>query len=302
MKNPLRLLIPTALLAVLALGAPAAAQAVTCGDIVTKNLTLKADLDCSAGGTGGLVVGAPKIAIDLNGHSIIGSGGADQYEGIENDGYDGVTIENGSIKNFQDDVLLLNASRNKVTHMHLSLNDYGLYNGINSTYGTANLFTSNKINRANYGIYSASGSANKVYKNKLIAANYGVYTNSESQDRINNNHSSGFSITTNGFWSQSDYGTSYKGDIANNGYRGFYATAPTDVVYDSVKANSNGFAGIYIENNKPTDYGERSATVSNSTANDNAEYGMYSQYGIPSKHNTALGNDYYNCVLVRCNG
>ena len=302
MKNPIRLLIPTALLAALALAAPAGAQALTCGDTVTKSIKLKADLDCSAGDTGGLVVGAPKITIDLGGHSITGSGGADQYEGIENDGYDGVAITNGSIRNFQDDVLLQNASRNTVDHLHLSLNDYGLYNGINSTYGTGNRFAHNKINRAQYGIYLANGSANRVESNKLVDANYGVYTSSEAQDRIVKNLSRGFSITTNAFWSQSDYATKYKDDIANDGYRGFYANAPTDVVYDSVTANGNGFAGIYIENNKPSDYGEASATVLNSKANDNDEYGMYSQYGSRSKHNVALGNDYYNCVLVRCNG
>jgi parallel beta-helix repeat protein len=302
MKNLIRLCIPAAALAMAFAAAPAAAQALTCGDTVTNSIKLKADLDCSAEQSGGLLVGASGITIDLNGHSIIGSGGADQYEGIENDGYNRVKIVNGSIRNFQDDVLLLNTAKNVVDHVHLSLDDYNLYNGIYSTYGTGNTFSNNKVNRANYAIYMQSGSANKVTSNKLIDAGYGVYTKSEAQDRIKKNHSSGFSITTNGFWSDGDYATKYKDDVANDGYRGFYATGPRNVVYDSVKANANGFAGIYIENNPSSLYGEYSANVVNSTASNNAEYGMYAQYGIPSKHNTALGNDYYNCVLVRCNG
>ena len=48
--------------------APPAQAAVACGDVVTTDVVLDADLVCS--GTHGIVVGADGIAIDMNGFTI----------------------------------------------------------------------------------------------------------------------------------------------------------------------------------------------------------------------------------------
>src|SRR4051794_18038055 len=100
----IRRTLPIAALTALAFAIPSVAQATTvhCGETVRKDVILKKDLDCSAGGTGGLVVGADGITIDLNHHSITGAGGPDGYEGIENDGYNDVTIENGAVARVHD--------------------------------------------------------------------------------------------------------------------------------------------------------------------------------------------------------
>src|SRR4051812_47901775 len=92
-----------AVAAAVAFSVPASAQALTCGQTVTKNVKLTEDLDCSAGGTNGLEVGKSGVTIDLNGHSIIGAGGDDGFEGVESVGFNEVTIKDGSIKFWQED-------------------------------------------------------------------------------------------------------------------------------------------------------------------------------------------------------
>src|SRR5579883_1710570 len=46
----------------------ARAYALSCGDTVTANTTLTADLNCVA--SSGLIIGANNVTIDLNGHTI----------------------------------------------------------------------------------------------------------------------------------------------------------------------------------------------------------------------------------------
>jgi parallel beta-helix repeat protein len=87
-----------AIVGVLALGAvPANAAHVGCGATITQSTVLDSDLtDCSQDG---LVIGADGITLDLDGHTIDGQGG---FSGVSNDGsYDGITIKDGRIKQFE---------------------------------------------------------------------------------------------------------------------------------------------------------------------------------------------------------
>lgn len=52
----------------------------------------------------GLDVGRSGITVNLNGHTIRAPGGPSSYDGIYNDGYGRVTIENGTIRNFEDGI------------------------------------------------------------------------------------------------------------------------------------------------------------------------------------------------------
>jgi large repetitive protein len=96
----------TALLAgaLLALSAgQALADHVQCGDVITQDTTLDSDLiDCPGDG---LVIGADNITLDLGGHavtgsdtSVVGIANGDLYG--EPEGHDGVTIRNGSVRDF----------------------------------------------------------------------------------------------------------------------------------------------------------------------------------------------------------
>ena len=76
--------------------APAGADTVSCGDTVTRDVTLAADLlDCPGFG---LVIGADGITVDLAGHVIDGVGGGGV--GIRSHGFADVRIEDGTIREF----------------------------------------------------------------------------------------------------------------------------------------------------------------------------------------------------------
>ena len=77
-----------------------------CGTTITTDTTLQSDLvDCP---NNGIVIGADGVTLDLNGHMIDGDAAefADCGErepcdmGVATNGHDGVTIENGSVREF----------------------------------------------------------------------------------------------------------------------------------------------------------------------------------------------------------
>jgi hypothetical protein len=87
-----------------ALAVPSVAAAnPACGATVKHNVTLTGDMDCSASGTNGINVGKSAITINLNGHTLTGPGGDTCCTfGIEDSsvGYDKVTLENGTVRDF----------------------------------------------------------------------------------------------------------------------------------------------------------------------------------------------------------
>jgi parallel beta-helix repeat protein len=99
----------------------ASASHVSCGDEITADTTLDSDLlDCP---NNGIVIGADDITLDLNGHTIDGDGteaaGCDPKQelcdfGVANDGHDGVTVRDGSVREFGVGVLVGGAKENRV--------------------------------------------------------------------------------------------------------------------------------------------------------------------------------------------
>ena len=110
----------SAILASFALGgSQALAGPVRCGDMITADTTLDADLlDCP---NYGIVIGADDITLDLNGHTIDGDNAlADPCPedafcdfGIVNDGHNGVRITIGTVQEFvrEHDLLLSREAR-----------------------------------------------------------------------------------------------------------------------------------------------------------------------------------------------
>jgi large repetitive protein len=80
--------------------APAAAHdraPVTCGSVLTHSVKLRADLTGCAGD--GLVIGADGVTVDLNGHTLGGTGAAS--DGVTNfGGYSHMTLKNGTVAHF----------------------------------------------------------------------------------------------------------------------------------------------------------------------------------------------------------
>jgi parallel beta helix pectate lyase-like protein len=130
------LLVAFALLGATAVGAgPAFASHVSCGDTITADTTLDSDLvDCP---NHGIVIGADGVTLDLNGHLVDGDGtpaaGCDNQQepcdfGLFNDGHDGVTVMNGSVRDFAAGVLFGTttgrARDNRVLGVSATRNDF----------------------------------------------------------------------------------------------------------------------------------------------------------------------------------
>jgi parallel beta-helix repeat protein len=82
---------------------------VACGDVITTDTVLDADLDCPSASAPGLVIGAPEIRLDLNGHLLDGV--------LRNEGFDDVTVANGQIA---QELRLEGVLRNRILHIDLT--------------------------------------------------------------------------------------------------------------------------------------------------------------------------------------
>jgi Right handed beta helix region len=179
-QHPVRHLVLVVVLALgaLALGAaPALAQPLECGAVVTQDTTLTSDLlDCPGDG---LVIGADGITVDLNGHTISGtliSGSNLEQVGIDNSaGHDDVTIRNGTVKFFYHGAIhMVAADRNRIEGMTLDLfHDFGI---VLEGGSSGNRLTGNTVTRAGnvgIGLYGAATPSrdNLIAGNATISAN-----------------------------------------------------------------------------------------------------------------------------------
>lgn len=114
-----------ALLALWALSAASASAAITgtsnpvsCGEVITHNTTLQNDLTNCPGD--GIVIGADRITLDLNRHTVEAScsSGCPGQDGIDNSGgYDRVRIRNGIVRGFEHSVALVGANNNTLSDL-----------------------------------------------------------------------------------------------------------------------------------------------------------------------------------------
>src|SRR5919109_1488226 len=125
----LRLLAPAAVLfGLLALGAaPAAANHVGCGDVITQDTTLDEDLvDCPGSG---IVIGADDITVDLNGHTISGTGATGfAYAGVDLSS-NNATVRDGAVRGFEHGVQI-SCNNNLVRSVSASNNELGVFIGV----------------------------------------------------------------------------------------------------------------------------------------------------------------------------
>lgn len=113
MSRPIAIAVALALFAAVAGDSwgRAATDDALCGISVQSSFQLTRDISCET--RPGLVVGASGITIDLRGHMIDGTGSG--QTGIQNTGYDGVKIVNGTIRGFRFGMVVENdADRNVV--------------------------------------------------------------------------------------------------------------------------------------------------------------------------------------------
>ena len=89
-----------------------------CGQVITKNTTLSADIGPCFGD--GVIIGADGITLNLNGHNIIGDAlQRDDMAGIRVPLRNNVTIENGGVTGFDDGIFVNSGGGNTITNMNV---------------------------------------------------------------------------------------------------------------------------------------------------------------------------------------
>jgi parallel beta-helix repeat protein len=135
----------------------------SCGQTITADTTLNRDLTKCAGPA--IRIGADDITLDLNGHTITGKG---KGVGVNNiAGYDGVTIENGSIHDFMESVAIVGASDNRLRGLSLSDNRH-------------------------VGFYIQDSTAIQIEQNSVVDIRFaGIFLSRSHDVRVEGNSSSG---------------------------------------------------------------------------------------------------------------
>jgi len=302
-----------------------AGEPVSCGDILIQSTTLGNDLVNCFGD--GLVVAEDNITIDLNGHTIDGTGvGA----GVRNNGFQSVTVRNGTIQEFQQGVLLgpgtqinvvedLTAQNNLVAGVELGAEELLggavsgnqvrdntlLRNGIGVSLiegSTGNTVSGNTVSAdtvsGSIGIALELSSGNTLLRNTITRTGSGIALEESSGNRIEANIAS--SSTGSGI---EVGGASFDNDvllnIANSNVGSGIEIDTEGLVgpgnlLDGNTASGNGDDGISVA--------AGNHTISDNTANVNLGWGIFAEEGnIDGGGNTARGNgEPEQCFGVSC--
>jgi parallel beta-helix repeat protein len=193
-----------AMVGLLALGA-GQAQArnhggdVKCGDTITTDVELKRDLiDCPGNG---IVIGADNLELDLNGHTIDGDGAlgcADFYAcdyGVDNTaGHHGVTIQDGSIREFATAIFVLGAADNRLRALSSSDNVLGgmLLIGCTGSRIERNSISQNGLTTDQAGLIVFDSTNLRIERNSVFAnGDIGMFLIGLDSNRIERNSVSG---------------------------------------------------------------------------------------------------------------
>jgi len=181
----------------------ASAATVACGDTLTRDTTLQADLTCSGDG---LIIGADRITVDLNGHTVSSScvsAPCPVTDGIDNGGgYDNVRIVNGVVRYFEHSILLDGARRNTLSG--LNLNGGGLdrsgSNAISLTRSDDNVIANSVIMGGDPAVLLSNSDRNTISRSTInggISIRVGdglVIRNGSNGNRVSNSDISGSGV------------------------------------------------------------------------------------------------------------
>lgn len=211
LQNRARSVGATALLALACLGGAALADpsAPVCGQVVTQDLTLTADLTNCAGD--GLVIGAPNVTVNLGGHAISGAPGNHQQGIDDRAGYPGLTVTNGTITGFAEGVVTDNhADGTVVSHLttsgmlfsgvllqrsaggsisYVEADSSGQAQGlVISGMSGAEIDHSDSAGARYAGIYVYAGDGNLIDHDFVTAHNQGMYIQDATNTSVTDNH------------------------------------------------------------------------------------------------------------------
>jgi hypothetical protein len=212
-----------------------------CAQTVTTNAFLTQDLSCTGDG---VIVGAAKITIDLRGFTLRGDGGAPD-RGIVDDGFDGVKVQNGVVRNFGFGLALDGVDDASVTNVVVSGTDTGIYvdgdsASIKSSTATGNGSTGIQILGASASIMSSTASGNLVSGFDVEGASASIKSSTAS-----GNGNDGFFIIGG-----SDGASVASSTAVANGDSGFEVYGDSVSIKSSV-ASGNVTRGIFLQGDSP---------------------------------------------------
>jgi parallel beta-helix repeat protein len=172
------------------------AWAVECGDIVTSDVVLTEDLHCATG-YAALEVFANDVTIDLNGFTLSGTS---ELAGVLMNGFDNLTVKNGSIYGFYAGVNANQTNTLKVQNMTF----YELGFGITSNVVNGGILKNNAFIRTDFGVLIKNSDAlttantNRIHNNEFFENQIGI--------DVCGNHADDNFISDNLIWKTSEYG------------------------------------------------------------------------------------------------
>ena len=159
--------------------ATATSSGTGCGQVVTTNLTLTANIGPCTGP--GLIIQADNITVNLNGHSVVGPGPTNGTNpGIDIETHTGVTVENGSVSNFDVGVFINMSAAVTVTNLNVHDNigpdpdPSSMSGGITIFHSSGgqivnNVLTHNGVN-AGIGVFGIDSDANVIKGNTVTGS------------------------------------------------------------------------------------------------------------------------------------
>ncbi len=298
------------LTAVLAFTAEQAiASHVSCGAIITTDTRLDRDLVGCQGD--GLVIGAAGITLDLNGHTVSGTGGG---TGIDDSaGHDRVRIINGTVTSFSNGIVLIGASSSRLTGLTVTDNASGgisLVDGSDANRVERNVVSGNRLDgiflfasdnnmiaqnsvtgNDPAGISLVEGSDdNRVQRNRLSHNTIGIAVGVSQRNKIEHNSLSGNAIIGI-VLDQSHDSVIKKNSVSRSELYGILLAASNDNRISKNTAAANGIDGILVEN------GSTGTELKRNTANHNGDDGIDVSdptsilTGNVADHNADLGID-----------
>jgi parallel beta-helix repeat protein len=280
-------------------------DAVSCGDYLTSDTNLTADLNCSGVG---LDLNTDDIVLDCQNHVISGINNTG-FWGIGVDSNHNVTIKNCVINNYWRGIFLYSASNSNLVNNNVSDSPWGIY----LEQSDNNNLTSNTANNNSAGISLKSSDNNKLISNNA-SNNYnddGIYLLSSSNNTLIGNTASNnddYGIQLDGF---SNNNTLLDNTVNHNDAGGIDLRLSSSNTLTSNIINNNSWYGIYLEssnnnalnNNTVSNSGDRGIFLYNSSNNNlsfntaNNTWGTGIDVFSWSSYNTLVSNKVYNNIL-----
>jgi parallel beta-helix repeat protein len=226
----------------------------SCGDVLMASRTLSGDLDCSAYAGDALTLGKKGITLNLNGYTLTGPAGDDNYSGVYS-AKKNVTVRNGTIENYDIGVYFYGVVGGTIKGLDVmgeagDANDTGIY----VYYGTTNTIHNNDVSGNQYGIDVEYAAGNWITNNDVWGGPGGnpydaFYLTYETGDHVSGNTATDYDDT--GFYDE------YSG---HQTYTSNWADGNDDVDAYGFYLNCGEYGWLHLLNN---------------TAVHNGDYGFY---------------------------